>query len=134
MSTRMERSGLFRTRSAINLYKRLSKRFVLLFFFCSTDISTTTVSTTTINDARCNLICMSRRSVPRAQCPSCSFDAHYGQGYYCCGGNTAASCGGRFTDAGNTCACNGDHCIKYDGGCGYFDYVDFDTECRCFFC
>lgn len=98
------------------------------------DISTTTLPTTTINIERCNRICKSRRSVPSARCPPCKTDVYYGRGYYCCGGNRGASCGGRFTDDGGTCACNGSNCIIYDGGCGYFGYVDFDDECRCFFC
>ncbi len=101
---------------------------------------TTTLRTTT-NSARCDRICVGRRRIPLAKCPSCLMDGHhYGNGYYCCGGNVGSSCGGRFTTEGSACSCRGtsttvnDDCIVYDGGCGYFGNVDFDITCGCFYC
>jgi len=101
---------------------------------------TTTRSTTTVN-ARCNAICVGRRRIPLANCPSCRSGApYYGNGYYCCGGNIGPSCGGRFTSDADACACRGtgttvnDDCVAYDAGCGYFGNVDFDSTCGCFYC
>lgn len=108
---------------------------------CGAPPTTTTRRTTTTISARCNAICVGRRRIPLANCPSCLQGApHYGNGYYCCGGSMASSCAGRFTDAGDACACRGtsttikDDCIAYDGGCGYFGKVHFDSTCACFVC
>jgi len=108
---------------------------------CGAPPTTTTRPTTTTASARCNAICVGRRRIPLANCPSCQQGApYYGNSYYCCGGNIGPSCGGRFTHAGDACACRGtsttvnDDCISYDGGCSYFGNVKFDGACACFVC
>jgi hypothetical protein len=101
----------------------------------------TTLRTTT-DSARCDRICAGRRRTTLDRCPTCYSGADkYAGGYYCCGGNTGATCGGYFSSGHCACRYQGTNpitlindCVAYDGACGYFDDVRFDGACACFTC